>query len=113
MFHSPNNKNFANYSMSNFVRLFLDEPTSTRAIRLSEAVADPLSTPPRPLSMGSEFEEDLQTRQGNQPWSRAYSFSSKQHLWLPVLKGMIISTGNLHDLAGVPCHAAPLMRPNI
>jgi hypothetical protein len=102
MFQSPSNNNFADYSMSNFVRLCLDEPTSTRTIQLPEAVADPLSTPPRPLSMGIEFEEDLQTRQGNQPWSRAYSFSSKQHLWLPVLTGMIISTGNSHDLAGVP-----------
>jgi len=96
------NDNFPDYSESNLVRVCLDEPSSPQHIRLPDAHPDPLTTPNRPLGMGTEYERDLLHRQGNQPWSRTYSFSSKQRRWQPALSGVIISTGNLHDLAGVP-----------
>lgn len=97
-----NRDNFSDYSNAHLVRVCLDEPTRTQNLHIPDAHPDPLSTPPRPLPMGTEYERDLLYRQGNQPWSRTYSFSSKQHRWLPALSGVVISTGNLHDLAGVP-----------
>ena len=96
------NNNFTDYSDSNFVRVCLDEPTGHQTLRLPDANPDPLSAPSRPLSMGTKYERDILHRQGNQPWSRTYSFSAKQHRWRPSLSGIVISTGNMHDLAGLP-----------
>ena len=97
-----NNDLLADYTDANLVRVCLDEPTSKQHIRLPDAVPDPLSTPSRPLPMGSEFERSLPHRQGSMPWTRTYATSSKQHGWLPSLSGVIITTGNMHDLAGLP-----------
>jgi len=97
-----NNNMIADYKDANLVRVCLDKPTSKQQIRLPDATPDPLSSPSRPLPMGTEFERSLPHRQGNAPWTRTYSMSSKQHRWLPSLSGVVITTGNLHDLAGLP-----------
>jgi len=96
------NSMFADYKDVNLVRVCLDKPTSKQQIRFPDARPDPLSSPSRPLPMGTEFERSLPHRQGNAPWTRTYSMSSKQHRWLPSLSGVVITTGNLHDLAGLP-----------
>ena len=102
MVPDAHNNNLADQSALNLVRVCLDEPSSKQTLKLPNAVPDPLSTPSRPLSMGREYERAMPTRQGNQPWARTYSFSSKQRRWQLSLSGVVISTGNTYDLAGVP-----------
>jgi hypothetical protein len=57
-----NNNNSGHYAELNLVRVCLDEPSQDRTLRLPDAIPDPLSTPLRSLSMGTEFERDLPHR---------------------------------------------------
>ncbi|EKX44912.1 hypothetical protein GUITHDRAFT_139506 [Guillardia theta CCMP2712] len=92
--------NLTKHSVGNFVRVCLDSPTRNHEISLPNAIPDPLTSPSRQVAYGTHFETLLPDRQGNQAWSRSKSFQNVS--WQPTLSGVIITSGNLQDLASLP-----------
>ena len=92
--------NLTKHSVGNFVRVCLDSPTRNHEISLPNAIPDPHTSPSRQVAYGTHFETLLPDRQGNQAWSRLKSFQNVS--WQPTLSGVIITSGNLQDLASLP-----------
>ena len=81
-------------------RLCLEPVEAPRNATLPDTSPDPLTSPPRQLPFGTAYEADVPVQQANMPWSRRRSWSGQP--WQPSLTGVVVTTGNLHDLASVP-----------
>ena len=80
-------------------RLCLEPVEAPRNATLPDTSPDPLTSPPRQLPFGTAYEADVPAQQANMPWSRRRSWSGQP--WQPSLTGVVVTTGNLHDLASV------------